>query len=132
MWELGHDVPFKRYVTVIHSRGGACGGAWGEREREGEVGQPVFSSVVRARRGGRQDGADGVDGADLGALHHGLPGDPPRQRLRIQRDHRRPGEDPAGSDIRRGVGAQGRTQSHILDFEKKKQQPNDSACLYFL
>lgn len=69
---------------MIHSKGGAYRGAGGgveaERELRGLVCQLSFSSagssVVNARTGGRQHGADGVDGADLGVLHLILPGDP--------------------------------------------------------
>lgn len=54
-----------------------------------------------------EDGADGVDGAHHGELHHVLPGDPTWQRLPFQRDHREPGQDP-GPCLRRGARAQGR------------------------
>lgn len=37
-----------------------------------------------------RDGEDGVHGAHIGALHHGLPGNPPRG------DPRQPGRDPGG------------------------------------
>ena len=84
--------------------GGGCGG--GERERGRERERVAWSASFLSSSPGHsglesaQDGADGVNGADLGALHHRVPGDSSRQRLRIQRDHRQPGEDPPSSRIR--------------------------------
>lgn len=99
-----------------------------ERGAEGEEGCVVrhffslffFSSAARSlvkrARTERKDGADGVHGADLGALHHLLPGDPTRQRLPVERDHRQPDQDPRGSGVRWGISAQGMEQNCPLGF----------------
>lgn len=72
---------------MIQSTGGAYRGALreklrGETQRElrGVSAHILLSRLLRCNSAhrGRQDGADGVDGADRGALHHGLPGDPTR------------------------------------------------------
>lgn len=82
----------------------------GGRQRGGRVVRvpSLLLSISRpCTRTEGKDGADGVDGAHHGSLHHVLPGDPTRQRLPVQRDHRQPGQD-SGPRLRRGTGSQGR------------------------